>query len=132
MPELSKNSAKHPYPKIDFDEWVSLAKSDPEKFEAKRSEIIEAAISCHNPARQQRLRRLQWKIDQVRGLSPTPLAACIKISNMMWDSLSGPGGTFLSRPPIRQELGSTKTTRAKQSRYQYISAGSRTGSRLNP
>ncbi|HEY5602268.1 MAG TPA: DUF3135 domain-containing protein, partial [Gammaproteobacteria bacterium] len=34
-----------------------------------------------------RLRCLQWKIDRVREKMPTPLAACVAISDMMWDSL---------------------------------------------
>lgn len=92
MPELENNPAISPTPKIDFDEWASLAKADPEKFEARRRDIIEAAIARSCPNQQQRLRSLQWKIDQVRKLSPTPIAACVKISNLMWDSLAGPGG----------------------------------------
>ena len=37
--------------------------------------------------KQHRLRCLQWKIDRVREKMPTPLAACVAISDMMWDSL---------------------------------------------
>ena len=92
MPELDNDSATHSFPKIDFDEWARLAKSDPVTFEARRREIIEAAIVRSQPERQQRLRCLQWKIDQIRDRSPSPLSACVKISNMMWDSLAGPGG----------------------------------------
>ena len=92
MPELENNPASHTFPKIDFDEWAGLAKSDPESFEARRREIIESAIARSKPEQQQRLRCMQWKIDQIRDRSPTPLSACVKISNMMWDSLTGPGG----------------------------------------
>lgn len=90
---------------FDFDHWSELASRDPEGFEARRREAIEAAI-LQAPARAQaRLRRLQWKLDQIRRTSGTPLAACIRMHNMMWDSLQGRGGLLetLRRDP-RQGL----------------------------
>jgi hypothetical protein len=42
--------------------------------------------------RQARLRGLQWQIDQVRNTSGTPLAACLRISSMMWESVTGDDG----------------------------------------
>ena len=42
--------------------------------------------------KQQRMRCLQWKIDRVREQAANPVAACVKLSEMMWDSLVGPGG----------------------------------------
>lgn len=77
---------------VDFDQWAALAKSDPEAFEAKRAQAIEALIQRLPEHKQQRMRCLQWKIDQVRGRAGNPMSACIKISEMMWDSLVGPGG----------------------------------------
>ncbi len=79
-------------PLIDFDQWAKLAKSDPEAFEAQREKAIEDMIGLLPAHRQQRMRCLQWKIDQVRNRAGTPLAACIRISEMMWDSLTGSGG----------------------------------------
>ena len=38
--------------------------------------------------KRKRLQGLQWKVDQIRKLANTPMAACITISNMMRDSLS--------------------------------------------
>ena len=71
----------------DFDEWVDLAKNNPEEFEAKRLKKIEAFLSKVPEEKLQRLRGLQWQIDQTRKLAHTPMASCIAISNMMWDSV---------------------------------------------
>ncbi|MFO7602938.1 MAG: DUF3135 domain-containing protein [Gammaproteobacteria bacterium] len=72
--------------KLDFDHWLELAKADPDSFETMRRQIIDAAIGRFAESRQLHLRRVQWRIDQVRKRSRTPMAACIAISNMMWDS----------------------------------------------
>ena len=45
-----------------------------------------------NPDIQVRLEALQWKVDQVRARAGTPLMACIRISEMMWDRAVGAGG----------------------------------------
>jgi hypothetical protein len=77
---------------IDFDTWSEMARTDPETFELMRQAAIEAAIvgaAAHN---QERLRRLQWRIDQERRLAPTPMAACLRISRMMWRTVLAPGG----------------------------------------
>jgi len=92
MPELKTQAQESRDPLVDFDRWASLAKTDPEAFERKRAEVIETMIQRMPAQKQQRMRCLQWKIDQVRDRASNPLAACIKISEMMWDSLVGPGG----------------------------------------
>lgn len=70
----------------DFDEWMDLAKNNPDEFEAKRLRKIEAFLSKVPEEKLQRLRGLQWQIDQTRKLAHTPMASCIAISNMMWES----------------------------------------------
>ncbi|HHJ16637.1 MAG TPA: DUF3135 domain-containing protein [Gammaproteobacteria bacterium] len=92
MPELQTEQAQTRTPQVDFDNWSELARSDPEAFEARRAEVIEQMIQSMPEHRQQRMRCLQWKIDQVRDRAANPMAACIKLSEMMWDSLVGPGG----------------------------------------
>lgn len=72
---------------VDFDEMLALAKTDPASFEAKREEYIESFLTSVPADKQTRLRGLQWQIDQTRQLAHTPMASCIAISNMMWDSL---------------------------------------------
>lgn len=77
---------------FDFEHWSSLASQDPVAFEARRHELIEGVIRTAPPHRQPRLRGLQWRLDMVRQRSRTPLAACIRMSEMMWDSVLGEGG----------------------------------------
>ena len=72
---------------LDFDEWMVLAKKNPDEFEKKRREHIEIFIKGVPENKQRRLKGLQWRIDQTRKLSKTPMASCIEIYNMMWDSV---------------------------------------------
>ncbi|MFN2308261.1 MAG: DUF3135 domain-containing protein [Gammaproteobacteria bacterium] len=85
MPE----SAHHDF---DFETWASLADRDPEGFEARRHHAIEEVIQGAPAHLQTRLRRLQWKLDQVRRTSATPMAACIRMNRLMWERITGPGG----------------------------------------
>lgn len=71
---------------FDFKEWSKLAQSDPDRFEAKRNQVLNEAIRRVPADRQRMLRGLQWKVDRIRELKRTPLAACIAISNMMWET----------------------------------------------
>lgn len=77
---------------FDFSEWSNLAAKDPKAFEKRRQQTIEAAIQSIPDAKQQRIRALQWRIDQERNRSKSPMAACIRLSNMMWDNLLGENG----------------------------------------
>jgi hypothetical protein len=92
MQELQTKQTESHKPLIEFDDWAALAQSDPAGFEARRKQVIEALIASMPAHKQQRMRCLQWKIDQVRDRAGSPVAACIKLSEMMWDSLTGPGG----------------------------------------
>lgn len=73
--------------KFDFDMWLELSKNDPEAFEAMRRKALQEFIGSVPEDKQHRLRCLQWKVDKVREKQKTPLAACVAISDMMWDSL---------------------------------------------
>ncbi len=77
---------------IDFDTWSEMARNDPDAFEKMRLQAIEAAIDSAPEANRERLRRLQWRIDQERRLAGTPMAACLRISRMMWRAVLGPNG----------------------------------------
>ena len=77
---------------IDFDTWSEMARNDPEAFEKMRLQAIEAVIDSAPEANRERLRRLQWRIDQERRLARTPMAACMRISRMMWRAVLGPNG----------------------------------------
>ena len=86
---------------FDFEQWSDLANNDPEGFEAHRSAVIEAAIERAPARTQARLRRLQWKLDQIRHTAPSPLAASLRMNQLLWDSLAGPDGLLdrLQQPP---------------------------------
>jgi len=77
---------------IDFDEWAELARQDPVGFEQRRLALIEDFLNQFPNSDQRRLRGLQFRIDMERRRARTPLAACIRISAMMWDSLLGEDG----------------------------------------
>lgn len=81
---------------FDFDAWAALAQNDPQGFEAKRLSVIEDLIEQAPPALRQRLRGLQWRIDMERERCGTPLQACIRISNMMWDMIYADRGFLWS------------------------------------
>ena len=77
---------------FDFEKWSRLASKDPEAFEQYRKRVINDFITELPKEKQQRMRCLQWRVDSVRRLSKTPMAACIEISRMMWDSIKGEHG----------------------------------------
>jgi hypothetical protein len=77
---------------MNFDAWSEMARNDPQRFEAMRLAAIEAVIEGAPEANRERLRRLQWRIDQERRLARTPMGACVRISRMMWRALLGPNG----------------------------------------
>lgn len=77
---------------FDFDRWATLAREQPAEFEKERRRALARFMRSVPPQRRQRLRCLQWRVDQVRRSSGTPLAACMQISKMMWETLQGPNG----------------------------------------
>ena len=86
---------------VDFDAWSELANTDSEAFERQRSDLVERVIGYSIDGHQPRLRRLQWRIDQVRERASSPLAACIRLSSMMWDSVMGEGGLHETLQTLR-------------------------------
>lgn len=76
------------YAPFDFAHWMQLAGSDPERFERARLAAIGEVIEAAPAARRQRLQGLQWRIEQERRRARTPMAACLRLSSLMWDSLN--------------------------------------------
>ena len=87
---------------IDFEEWSKLAKRDPETFESLRTRMLDACIAQASKGRQQRLRCLQWRINQVRKTASNPMAACISISDMMWETFTDLGQAYRNIESRRQ------------------------------
>lgn len=72
----------------EFDVLLEMAERRPEQLEALRVELIEAIISSAREDCQRRLRGLQFKVDSTRRAARTPMAACIRISQLMHESLT--------------------------------------------
>ena len=87
---MEKNT-KHPV--LDFDSWMQLAADNPQAFENERKALIEHFIE-HNFSSQsrKRLRSLQWRIDTTRRYAPSPIAACLCLNKMMWNTFAGDYG----------------------------------------
>ncbi len=86
-----------------FEEMACLAQENPKAFERRRAELIEEAISQADPEYQERLRRLQWRIDMERKRCKTALAACLRLYEMMWDFIYAENG-FLEAVDTLQQL----------------------------
>ena len=72
---------------IEFEKWATLASTDPLSFEQLRQDKLAACIERATGERQQRLRCLQWRIDQIRNQNKdSAMAACLAISELMWDT----------------------------------------------
>ena len=81
--------------RFNFDHWATLARENPEDFEAARSHTIDLAIGRARAGKQHRLCQLQWKLDQIRQISTTPLLACLRMNRLMWDSVCGDDGLLV-------------------------------------
>jgi hypothetical protein len=110
----SKKTAEIDFENIDFDAWSKLAKADPDAFEAMRLAAIESVIKGAPEPNRERLRRLQWRIDQERRLARTPMAACLRISRMMWRSLLGPNGLHEQFTDLQRAVSGTSPEVAQQ------------------
>ena len=72
---------------FNFDEWAKLAVEDPDTYENMRRKMIQEVLDKTSPKIKRRMQGLQWQIDQIRSTSPTPMASCLRISQMMWDTV---------------------------------------------
>lgn len=100
---MTKNAHKS----FDFDDWSKLASTDPVAFENRRQQIINQFILAAPEPQRQRLQCLQWRIDQTRRLSSNSITACIKLSQMMMDSVLGESGLLEALRSMDMELNST-------------------------
>jgi hypothetical protein len=97
----------------EFHHWALLADCDPQAFENLRRELIEQFIQEAPEERRQKLRCLQWRIDQERRLSKSPLGACIRLTRMMWDKVMAQGGLLDNLQQLSKDLeGNAHTERS--------------------
>lgn len=73
---------------LSFDQLAELAATDPKAFEDYRTTQIEMAISSASTSNQRRLRGIQFQIDAQRSLKGNATGSCVKVYQMMQDSLS--------------------------------------------
>ena len=72
-----------------FDVLVDMARNDPQGLETLRRSLTDAVIAAaSNETTRRRLRGLQFRVDMERRRATTPLAATIRISEMMCQSLA--------------------------------------------
>lgn len=73
----------------EFDVLVEMARNDPERLESMRRDLVQQVIdSSSNDDMRRRLAGVQFRVDAERQRAGTPLAACIRISQMMCESLA--------------------------------------------
>ena len=92
-----------------FDVLVDMARNDPDRLEVLRqqltAQVIEKASSGHQ---RKRLEGLQFRIDLERERARSPLAATIKLSEMMCHSLAELHRSMVT--PLSEEDESSKTS----------------------
>lgn len=81
-------------PRFDFEQMSELARTDPDSFEQMRNYLLDACIARSSVAHQDRLRRLQWRVDRLRERASNPLSACVQISDLMWTTFNQLGQAY--------------------------------------
>lgn len=72
-----------------FDVLVDMARNDPDRLESLRVRLTRDIIdSAPDEQKRKRLEGLQFRVDMERKRSRSPLAATIKLSEMMCHSLA--------------------------------------------
>jgi len=72
-----------------FEVLVDMARNDPQGLEKLRRSLTDAVIAAaSNETTRRRLQGLQFRVDMERRRATTPLAATIRISEMMCRSLA--------------------------------------------
>jgi hypothetical protein len=89
----------------DFDVLVDMARHNPEALEDLRLRLTEQVIEAQpDPAKQQRLRGLAFQIDMERKRARTPMAATIRLSEMMCWKLAELNRCFLKPEDVLDEI----------------------------
>ncbi len=100
---------------FDFDEWMRLAKEDPDAYESMREKMIQDVIDSTSPEVKRRMEGLQWQIDQIRSTSSNPMASCLKISQMMWEKVTGEDGLIDHMHQLSDPVQVKKSNKPKES-----------------
>jgi len=94
---------KHDLP--NFDELMKIAANDPKRLDEIRKQATESLIESAPDRYQRRLRGVQFQVDMELRRSKSPLDGCIRISNMMNETLWQLKSTLNEVLESRQDLG---------------------------
>ncbi len=95
-----------------FDVLVDMARNDPQRLEKLRRILTEHVIAgATTEQKRKRLEGLQFRVDLERERARSPLAATIKISEMMCHSLADLHRSMVT--PLVAEQESEQTPKAK-------------------
>jgi hypothetical protein len=87
-----------------FDVLVDMARNDPHGLETLRRSLTNAVITAApNEEARRRLRGLQFRIDMERERATTPLAATIRLSELMCHSLARLHRSMVDPVALRDE-----------------------------
>ena len=93
-----------------FDVLVDMARNDPQRLEALRRKLTESVIAgADTEQKRRRLEGLQFRIDLERRRARSPLAATIKISEMMCHSLAALHRSMVT-PFVAEEISDPPRT----------------------
>jgi len=82
-----ENKSAFPMTDFNFDHWMKLASEHPDAFERHRLDAIEEFFGQLPQQRRSRLQHLQWRIDMEIRRHHSPLGSCIRIYQLMMESL---------------------------------------------
>lgn len=102
-----------------FDELVKVAAENPEKLDEIRKLATESLIESAPARCRRRLRGIQFQVDMELRRSQSPLDGCIRISNLMNDSLWQLNST------LNETIGVLEDTPSQSSKDFDLSEGSR-------
>ena len=105
---MTRQRHQPPSQPFDFELWAELAHRSPEAFEELRRLTVDLAILKRSQRNRRRLKGLQWQIDQLRARSGTPLAACLRINDLMWEKFESLNDSY-----HRPLTGEKRTHRAE-------------------
>ena len=82
---FSENYQSKFFLEFDFDYFLGLAQTNPEKFERKRKELIDRLLMVYQKKDCKQAEILQSRIDLERRRHKSAMGSCIKIQQMMLD-----------------------------------------------
>lgn len=88
----------------DHGQLSRLAREDPAAFEALRQSLVDQLINSAPDRLRSRLAGLQFRLDDIHRRSSNPLAATVRVYQLMWSSFLRLNDELLS---VREPVSST-------------------------